>query len=86
MLSRLSALFLLAALVGWWAEALSEALLLAALTMLAWEGYNLYRFEAWLRKGRQLAPPPPMGSGGTSSTPCTSASSASANVGVICSA
>ncbi|ABI56458.1 phosphate regulon sensor histidine kinase PhoR [Alkalilimnicola ehrlichii MLHE-1] len=56
-LSRLSALFLLAALVGWWAEALSEALLLAALTMLAWEGYNLYRFEAWLRKGRQLAPP-----------------------------
>lgn len=53
----LSALFLLAGLVGWWWGVLSEALLLVALGLLAWEGYNLYRFERWLRSGRRLAPP-----------------------------
>lgn len=54
---RLALLFLGAALLGWLADHLTLALLLAALGCLAWQLGQLYRLERWLRGDRDASPP-----------------------------
>ncbi len=54
---RLALLFVGAALLGWLADRLTLALLLAALGGLAWQLGQLYRLDRWLRGDRDASPP-----------------------------
>ena len=54
---RLGLLFLAAALLGGLTGRLTLALLLAAVGSLAWQLWQLYRLERWLREDRDASPP-----------------------------
>lgn len=51
-LLRLAAMLAAGTLFGWVYDQLLAGLLLAALSVLAWHLYNLYRLDSWLRTGR----------------------------------
>ena len=54
---RLALLFAGAVLLGWLVDRLTLALLLAAVSSLAWQLWQLYRLERWLREDRDANPP-----------------------------
>jgi two-component system, OmpR family, phosphate regulon sensor histidine kinase PhoR len=54
---RLALIFLGAALLGWLADRLVLALLLASLGCLAWQLWQLYRLDRWLRGDWDASPP-----------------------------
>jgi len=54
---RLTLLFIGAALLGWLADCLTLALLLASLGSLVWQLWQLYRLDRWLFGGQDASPP-----------------------------